>query len=115
MNDAKFHPLHDRVLLRIEDDEQTTPGGLFLPETAREISTFARVVAVGPGKLDDEGRRHKPIVEVGARVILDKLSRPVLIDWNGERDKHLVARMDEIAAEVAGDLGVQFPNSPRQD
>ena len=70
----KVHPLSDRVLIkRIEEDEQVV-GGIIIPDTAKEKPLEAEVVAVGPGKLNDEGKRVALEVKVGDRVLTGKYS-----------------------------------------
>ncbi len=70
----KVHPLSDRVLIkRIEEDEQVV-GGIIVPDTAKEKPLEAEVVAVGPGKLNDEGKRVALEVKVGDRVLTGKYS-----------------------------------------
>ena len=70
----KVHPLSDRVLIkRIEEDEQVV-GGIIIPDTAKEKPLEAEVIAVGPGKLNDEGKRVALEVKVGDRVLTGKYS-----------------------------------------
>ncbi|MEW5944888.1 MAG: co-chaperone GroES [bacterium] len=94
----KLEPLGDRVILkRIEEEEQKTAGGIFLPDTAKEKPQEAEVVAVGPGKLDDKGKRIPLNVEVGDRVITAK--------WGGTEIKidgveYLIVGEDDILAKI---------------
>lgn len=60
----KLTPLADRVVVRQTEAEEKTPSGIVLPDSAKEKPTKGKVVAVGPGKLDEKGKRH----EVGVRV-----------------------------------------------
>jgi chaperonin GroES len=60
----KLKPLHDRIIVKQSDAEEKTATGILLPDTAKEKPTKGKVVAVGPGKLDDKG---KPM-EIGLRV-----------------------------------------------
>ncbi len=69
---AKIKPLDDRVVIeRIEEDEKTA-GGIFLPETAKEKPQRGRVIAVGPGKLTDDGDRAEIGVKKGDEVLFGK-------------------------------------------
>ncbi|MFO7959127.1 MAG: co-chaperone GroES [Candidatus Brocadiia bacterium] len=69
---AEIRPLDDRVVIeRIEEDEKTA-GGIFLPETAKEKPQRGRVIAVGPGKLTDNGERAEIGVEKGDEVLFGK-------------------------------------------
>jgi len=68
-------PLGDRVLIeRIEEDEQKSAGGIIIPDTAKEKPQQGRVVAVGPGKVTDDGKRVAMEVKEGQRVLFGKYS-----------------------------------------
>jgi len=67
-------PLGDRVLLKIVKAEEKTAGGLFLPETAKEKPQTGEIVAVGPGKANDDGTRQPVDVNVGDKVLYAKYS-----------------------------------------
>ncbi|MBQ7171651.1 MAG: co-chaperone GroES [Clostridia bacterium] len=67
----KLKPLADRVVVKATEAEETTKGGLLLPDTAKEKPQFAEVVAVGPGGLVD-GKEIKMTVKVGDKVICSK-------------------------------------------
>ena len=71
----KIRPLHDRIVAkRIEQEEEEVRGGIIIPDTAKEKPQEAEVVAVGPGKLDDSGKRTPMDVEAGDRVLIGKYS-----------------------------------------
>jgi chaperonin GroES len=70
----KFRPLHDRVAVTRIDAEEKTPGGIIIPDTAREKPQEGRVVAVGPGGRDETGKLVPPDVKVGDRVLFGKWS-----------------------------------------
>ena len=71
---TKINPLEDRVVVTpLEEDEQMR-GGLYIPDTAKEKPQQGKIVAVGPGKLSDEGVRVEPDVEVGQTVLYGKYS-----------------------------------------
>jgi chaperonin GroES len=93
----KFNPLNDRVLvLRIEED-QKTPGGIIIPDTAKEKPQEGKVVAVGPGKVTDEGKRLAMDVKAGERVLFSKYSgTEIKIDGV----EHLVMRESDILAII---------------
>lgn len=65
-------PLDDRVVVQPLEEEETTPGGIVLPDTAKEKPQRGRVIAVGPGKLLDNGERAPMSVAVGDEVIYGK-------------------------------------------
>ena len=66
---SKLKPLGDRLVVEPIEQEDTTSGGILLPETAKEKPQEGRVIAAGPGKLDDSGKRVKMEVKVGDRVL----------------------------------------------
>lgn len=65
-------PLGDRLVVEPKEREETTPSGLVLPETAKEKPQEGEVLAVGPGRRDDSGKRIKMDVDVGDRVLYAK-------------------------------------------
>jgi chaperonin GroES len=76
-----FRPLQDRVLLKRVEAEETTAGGIIIPDTAKEKPAEGEVLAVGPGARDPEGTLHPPEVKVGDRVLFGKWAgTEVLID-----------------------------------
>ncbi len=70
----KIRPLHDRVIVQPLDAEQTTAGGIIIPDTAQEKPSEGKIVAVGPGARDADGKRVKPSVKKGDRVLYGKWS-----------------------------------------
>ena len=70
----KLKPLDDRVIVTPLDAAEKTAGGVILPDAAKEKPNKGKVVAVGPGKLSDSGKRHKPAVGRGAVVYYGKYS-----------------------------------------
>ena len=70
----RFRPLGDRVVVRRVKEEQKTAGGIIIPDTAQEKPQEGEVVAVGPGALDDDGKRVPPEVKPGERVLFGKWS-----------------------------------------
>jgi chaperonin GroES len=76
-----FKPLQDRVLLKRVEAEETTAGGIIIPDTAKEKPAEGEVLAVGPGARDDSGTLHPPEVQIGDRVLFGKWAgTDVLID-----------------------------------
>jgi len=71
---VKLKPLDDRVVVEPLEAEEKTPGGIVLPDTAKEKPQRGKVIAVGPGKLLDDGNRAPIPVEVGDEVIFSKYS-----------------------------------------
>jgi chaperonin GroES len=69
---AKLQPLGDRVVIKAIEREEVTKGGIVLPDTAKEKPQEGEVVAVGPGRLTEDGKRIAMEVEVGERIIYAK-------------------------------------------
>ena len=78
-NNAKIQPLLDNVLIEPAKEETKSPGGIYLPENAKEKPTIGEVLAVGPGKLDENGKIIKLSVKVGDKVYYKK--------WGGNEIK----------------------------
>lgn len=93
----KVTPLHDRVLvIRIEEEEKTS-GGIIIPDTAKEKPQEGKVVAVGAGNLDEDGKRLSLDVKKGDRVLFSKYSgNEIMIDGV----EHLIMREEDILAIV---------------
>jgi chaperonin GroES len=70
----KFRPLHDRVVVRRIDAEEKTAGGIIIPDTAKEKPQQGKVLAVGPGARDEQGRLQPLDVKVGDVVLFGKWS-----------------------------------------
>lgn len=65
-------PLGDRVVIRVLEQEEKTASGIFLPDTAKEKPSQGEVIAVGPSKLQDDGKRVALDVKVGDKIIFSK-------------------------------------------
>ncbi len=70
----KFHPLHDRVLVRRVESDEKTKGGLIIPDSAKEKPQEGVVVSVGKGARDEDGKRVAPDVKAGDRILFGKWS-----------------------------------------
>ncbi|MCX5879523.1 MAG: co-chaperone GroES [Deltaproteobacteria bacterium] len=93
----KVKPLNDRVLvLRIGEEEKTT-GGIIIPDTAKEKPQEGKVIAVGPGKVNDEGKKIALDVKAGDKVLFGKYSGNEIKIDNVE---HLIMREDDILAII---------------
>ncbi|MBQ3585177.1 MAG: co-chaperone GroES [Synergistaceae bacterium] len=68
----KLKPLGDRIVVKVLEREEKTKGGLFLPDTAKEKPTEGEVLAVGTGKILDNGQKQPVEVKVGDRIIFSK-------------------------------------------
>ncbi len=72
LNTGTLKPLGDRILVKVTEAEEKTAGGIFLPDTAKEKPQVGEVVAVGSGKLNEDGTRQPVEVKVGDRVFYSK-------------------------------------------
>lgn len=91
-----LHPLNDHIFLEPLEEEKTTKSGIVLPETAeKEKPIKGKVVAVGPGKLDEKGKRVPMSVKVGDLVLFKKYG-PDELEMDGK--KYLVGEENDILA-----------------
>ena len=72
LGEAQLRPLGDRMIVEPIEQEEVTAGGILLPETAKEKPQMGKVIAVGPGQRDEDGKRVPVDVEVGDRVLFAK-------------------------------------------
>jgi chaperonin GroES len=94
---VKIRPLHDRVLVKRLEEEEQVKGGIIIPDTAKEKPQEAEVVAVGPGKLQEDGKRQPMDVSKGDRILVGKYSgSEIKID----DEDYVILREDEILAVV---------------
>jgi chaperonin GroES len=91
----KIRPLHDRILVKRLDEESKTSGGLFIPDSAKEKPIQAKVIAVGAGKTDKNGKLIPLDVKEGDKVLFSKYSGSE-IKIDGE--EHLILREDDLLA-----------------
>ena len=100
----KIRPLHDRVIVKRLEEERKTASGIVIPDTAAEKPDQGEVMAVGPGKRDEQGKQHAVDVKVGDRVLFGKYSgQTVKVDG----DELLVMREEDIMGVVEGKPGVK--------
>lgn len=92
-----IRPLYDRVLVRRLESEEKTKGGIIIPETAQEKPQEAEIVAVGKGKLKEDGTIRPLDVKVGDRVLFSKYGGT---DITVDGEEHLILREDEILAVI---------------
>lgn len=93
----KLKPLNDRVLVKRLEMEEKTAGGIIIPDSAKEKPMKGMIVAVGPGKLDDAGKRVAMTVKEGDAVLFAKYAGT---EVQVEGEDHLVMREDDILAVV---------------
>ena len=94
---VNIRPLHDRVLAKRLEEEEQVRGGIIIPDTAKEKPQEAEIIAVGPGKIQDDGKRAPMDVSAGDRVLVGKYSgSEIKID----DVEYIILREDEILAVV---------------
>ncbi|MBN2255059.1 MAG: co-chaperone GroES [Deltaproteobacteria bacterium] len=89
----KLKPLHDQVLVLRVESEAKTSGGIIIPDTAKEKPYQGEIVAVGPGRIDKDGRRISPDVKAGDRVLFQRYAGTEVKIKGVE---HLMMREDDI-------------------
>ena len=89
----KIKPLNDRVIVKRVEEENKTVGGIIIPDTAKEKPQEGKVIAVGPGKRDESGKRVTLEVKEGDRILFSKYAGTE-IKLNGE--EHIFMREDDI-------------------
>jgi chaperonin GroES len=93
----KVRPLADRILVKRVEAEDTVKGGIIIPDTAKEKPQEGKVVAVGPGRLGEDGKRMPMEVKKGNRILMGKYAgTEVKID----DEEHLIMREDDVLAVI---------------
>ena len=93
----KIRPLHDRVIVKRMEGEEKTKGGIIIPDTAKEKPVEGKVIAVGSGKVLENGKKVPLQVKEGDRILFGKYSGTEVKIDGGE---HLIMREDDIIAIV---------------
>lgn len=95
----KIRPLHDRVIIKRLEEERTTPGGIVIPDSATEKPIRGKVIAVGKGKILENGEVRKLELKAGDKVLFGKYSgTEVKVDG----EELLVMREDDVMAVIEG-------------
>ena len=89
----KIRPLQDRVIVQIIEEEEKTKGGLIIPDTAKEKPQEGKIIAVGKGKLNEDGKITPLDVKVNDRVLFGKYSGTEI---NIDGEEHLIMREEDI-------------------
>ncbi len=92
-----LRPLKDRVLIKYSEEPEKSAGGLFIPDTAKEKPQKGEIVAVGSGKITDDGKVQKMEVKVGDIVLFEKYSGSKI---NIDETEYLILREDDILGIV---------------
>ena len=95
----KIKPLQDRILVKRIEEEEKTKGGIIIPDSAKEKPQEGIVVAVGDGKVLDNGQRVAPVLKPGDKILFGKYSGTE-IKIDGE--EHLILREDDVLGIVEG-------------
>ena len=90
---ANFRPLQDRILVKRTAAEEKSKGGIIIPDSAKEKPIEGEVIAVGNGKILDDGKTRTPEVKVGDKILFGKYSGTEI---KIEGDEHVILREDEV-------------------
>jgi len=93
-----FKPLKDRVLVKYSDEPEKSKGGLYIPDTAKEKPQKGEVVAVGPGRITDDGKQQAMDVKVGDTVLFEKYAGSKI---NIDDQEYLIIREDDILGIIS--------------
>jgi chaperonin GroES len=89
----KIRPLHDRILVKRLEEEEKTKGGIIIPDTAKEKPQEGKVVAVGTGKVGDDGKVTPLDVKKGDKILFSKYAGT---EVTVEGDEHIIIREDDV-------------------
>ncbi|MFQ5778226.1 MAG: co-chaperone GroES [Terriglobia bacterium] len=92
---TKVRPLHDRILIKRIEEQETVKGGIIIPDTAKEKPQEGEVIAVGHGKKNDEGKTLPLDVKAGDRILFGKYSGT---DITIDDEEYLILREEEVLA-----------------
>ena len=95
---ANFVPLGERVIIKPIEQEQTTRGGIVLPDTAKEKPQEGEVVAAGPGRMNDDGQRIPMELSKGDRVVYSKYAG---MEYKDGDEEYLILRESDILAKIS--------------
>jgi chaperonin GroES len=94
-NEMKARPLHDRVLLKRIEEKEAVKGGIIIPDTAKEKPMEGEVIAVGPGKMMEDGKRSPMDLKAGDRVLFGKYAGAEI---KLDDEEFVIMREEEILA-----------------
>lgn len=95
---VKFSPLGERVVIKPLEREEKTPGGIILPDTVKEKPQEGEVVAAGPGRVNDDGKRIPLDIKVGDKVIYSKFAGT---EYKEGEEEYLILRESDILAKIS--------------
>ncbi len=93
----KLRPLHDRIVVKRVAEETTTKGGIIIPDTAKEKPAEGKVIAVGNGKVADDGKRIALEIKEGDRILFGKYSGT---EVKIEGEEYLIMREDDVLGVI---------------
>ena len=94
----RIQPLQDRILVkRLDADEEQQVGGIIIPDSAKEKPHEGEVIAVGPGKVTDDGKRQAPEVNEGDKILFAKYAGT---EVKSEGEEYLIMREDDVLAVI---------------
>jgi chaperonin GroES len=93
----KLRPLQDRILVKRVEEAETTKGGIIIPDSAKEKPAEGKVVAVGPGKVADDGKKIPLEIKKGDRILFSKYGGT---EVNIEDDEYLIMREDDVLGVI---------------
>jgi len=93
-----FNPLQDRVVIKPLEKDEVTKSGLVLPDTAKEKPQEGEIIAVGPGRIADDGKRIAMEVKVGDKVVYSKYAGS---EYKEDDTEYLIVRESDILAKVS--------------
>jgi len=97
MESMKIRPLQDRIIVKREDGEETTSGGIIIPDSAKEKPQEGKVIAVGNGKVNEDGKVQPLDVKKGDKILFSKYAGTEI---NIEGVEHLIIREDDVLGVV---------------
>lgn len=93
----KIRPLHDRIIVKRLEEEEKTKGGIIIPDTAKEKPIEGKVIAVGDGKVKEDGTKVPMEVKAGDRILFSKYAGT---EVKIEGEEHLIMRQDDVLAVI---------------
>ena len=92
-----FKPLKDRVLVKYSEEPEKSSGGIYIPDTAKEKPQKGEIIAVGPGRVTDDGKLQKVELKIGDVVLFEKYSGSKI---NIDEQEYLITREDDILGTI---------------
>jgi len=93
----KFKPLKDRLLVKYSDEPEKSSGGIYIPDSAKEKPQKGEVIAVGPGRITDDGKLQKVEIKIGDVVLFEKYSGSKI---NIENEEYLIIKEDDVLGTI---------------